>query len=113
LSLDVGLLECFCDRCERGDNVFAANVTHNLGEMAAKADLYQALWRPEEIGATLARHITPLLKRGLAKLEAQPDEMRRLNPPNGFGTYEYLVFFTRKYLAACEAHPEAHIKVSR
>lgn len=31
-------------------DVFWANITHNLGRMADEAGIYKHLWRPEEIG---------------------------------------------------------------
>lgn len=45
MSLDVYLTAV------RPTEVFSANITHNLGEMADKAGIYKACWRPEEIGA--------------------------------------------------------------
>ena len=31
------------------DTLYSANITHNLGEMADKAGLYEALWRPHRL----------------------------------------------------------------
>ena len=31
-------------------DVFNTNITHNLTPMAKEADLYQAIWHPEELG---------------------------------------------------------------
>ncbi len=40
----------FVDDKEETNEVYSANITHNLGEMADKAGIYYALWRPEEKG---------------------------------------------------------------
>jgi len=97
-----------------GDNgVYQANITHNLNKMAGEAGIYQALWRPEEIGITKAAQLIDPLRDGLALLESDPERFKALNPSNGWGSYESLVEFVRKYLAACEKYPQARIKVSR
>lgn len=93
--------------------VYTANITHNLGKMAAAANIYQAMWRPEEIGATRAKDIAPLLQAGLEKLRSDPDAFRIHNPSNGWGDYDGLVRFTAAYLEACERFPEAAIRISR
>lgn len=95
------------------ETVFSDNVTHNLTAMADAAGIYKALWRPEEIGATKARDVTPWLVAGLARLESRPEKFRALNPENGWGSYEGLVAFVRKYLNACLAYPDADIRVCR
>ncbi len=81
--------------------------------MADAAGLYHGLWRPETIGIEKAAQLIPVLERGLAKLEAESEEMRKHNPPNGWGSYEVLVDFVRDYLKACKESPEATVRVSR
>lgn len=93
--------------------VYSANITHNLGQMAEAAGIYQALWRPEEIQAKKAAEIIPLLHAGLAKLLADPAKYEAFNSPNGWGMYENFVPWVRRYLKACEENPEATIRVSR
>jgi hypothetical protein len=93
--------------------VFSANITHNLGKMAAEAGLYEALWRPEEIDATKARDLIQVLRDGLAELVTDPGRFKELNPTNGWGDYDGLCRFTAGYLAACERWPDAAIGVSR
>jgi hypothetical protein len=95
------------------DSVYTANITHNLGRMAAEAGVYTALWKPELIGITRAEQLITPLSDGLALLKADPDRFKRLNPENGWGTYENLVQFVTDYLAACEAYPTAEVSVWR
>ena len=95
------------------DCVFDYNITHNLNSMAEEVGIYQALWRPDEIGVTKAKQLIPLLRDGLEKLKADPERCKKFNPENGWGNYEGLLDVVQKYLKACEEYPEAEIEVSR
>ena len=118
LQYPVGNRHCTCD-CghqhtrQAVEEVYSANITHNLGKMAQAADIYQALWRPEEIGITRAGQLVSLLEAGLTKLKADPDLFSKYNSPNGWGMYEHFVPFVEKYLEACKANPDAEVHVSR
>lgn len=93
--------------------VYDGNITHNLNKMAAAADLYQALWRPDEINCTKAKDITGMLERGLKRLKKDPEGFKKLNPDNGWGNYDNLIEFVESYLDACKKWPNATIQVSR
>lgn len=95
------------------NEVYSANITHNLAHMAREADIYFALWCPDEIGITLAAQLIEPLTAGLAFLKATPDHFRSFNPANGWGDYDGLVDFVAAYLAACKAHPTATVSVWR
>jgi len=51
MSLDVKLVD------ENGDYLYEDNITHNLGQMADRADIYKCLWRPDENGFEFAEQI--------------------------------------------------------
>lgn len=130
-----------CNEPHGGGTVYEANITHNLGKMADAAGLYEAMWRPElvvappEVAAQIrqlekerrwseaddlksgrtakARDLIPLLQAGLARLRGDPQRYQAFNPENGWGNYDGLVRFTADYLAACEEHPDAVVRVSR
>lgn len=125
MSLDVYLLEkpkrviCVCSDCnnrhykKKSECFYDSNITHNLGEMANKAGVYYALWRPEERGWKKAKDIIPVLEKGLKKLVSNPEKFKSFNPDNGWGDYQGLVSFVENYLEACKSHPNSEIKVSR
>ena len=113
MSLDVYLEEAPCPHCGHSDQVFWANITHNLNRMADKAGIYRCLWRPEEIGATTASQIIEPLRIGLEKLKNDRERFEQLNPENRWGSYASFVPWIEKYLAACEEFPDATIRVSR
>jgi len=93
--------------------VFSANITHNLTKMAEEAGIYEAVWRPEEVGITKASQLIMTLKVGLAILEQNPTYFKTLNPPNDWGNYEVLILFVEDYLDACIKYPNANVRISR
>lgn len=93
--------------------VYHANITHNLGKMAAAVNLFQHLWRPEELGITKASQLIEPLREGLFNLVSQRHDLEKYNPENGWGNYDGLVEFTRNYLKACEENPDSEVEVSR
>jgi hypothetical protein len=107
MSLDVYLTAV------RPTEVYSRNITHNLNKMAMEADIYMALWRPEEIGVTTAKQLVPLLETGLETLRSDPERFEKFNPENGYGSYEGLVNFVETYLQACKENPDAEVCVCR
>lgn len=115
MSLDVSLvLETpACPCCGAGKNreeVFSANITHNLTAMAKEAGLFEVVWEPERLGDVRAGHLIPMLMRGLARLKSAPRHYEKWNTPNGWGMYEHFVPWLEKYLEACWLHPTALVE---
>lgn len=100
-------------RAEETETVYDANITHNLNTMAGEAGIYAHLWRPDEIGITKAAQLIEPLRRGLVLLNTDPERFKLFNPNNGWGNYDGLCNFVARYLAACEAYPDAEVSVSR
>ena len=111
MSLDVSLTTKDLD----GNliDVYESNITHNLGEMANKAGIYYALWRPEEKGYKTAKDIIELLEKGLKKLKKKPDYYKKFDAENGWGIYQHFIPFVENYLESCKKYPSAEIGVSR
>lgn len=107
MSLDVMLT------VTKPTEVFQWNITHNLGAMAREAGIYKALWRPEEIGINYAGQLILPLTKGLEALKNHPEDFRKFNPENKWGTYEGLVEFVEKYLEACIENPDAEVRACR
>lgn len=114
MSLDVYLKGAPCECCE-GDKgtVFSANITHNLTGMADAAGIYEACWRPEEIGIAKAADLVEPLSKGLELLISDPDRFRQYDSPNGWGLYDNFVLWVAKYLEACRCHPDAMVETCR
>lgn len=132
MSLDVTIIDNFCDHCGHGENVFDVNITHNLGGMASACGLYEAMWRPymlypgykefdnydeeykfEDSITVIAGDIIPNLQKGIDSLELNPETYKKLNPENGWGSYETLLRVAKELLEACTKYPNAKIEVDR
>lgn len=106
-------------------------LTHNLRDMAVEADVYKALWRPylltkhpdfkdhieeyqyEEQTVVTALDVLPYLTQGLLTLLSDAERFRKLNPPNGWGSYENLVNELCKYIAICNQYPNFRVRPCR
>ena len=115
------------------ETIYSANITHNLGNMAKQAGIYEALWRPyrlkenykdfddtcddefrfEDQQTIFARDIIPLLEKGLVDLKKRPKYFETFNSPNHWGLYEHFVPFVENYLDACKKYPDTTVEVSR
>ena len=118
MSLDIWLTikkpacEC-CGRQAEEIEVFEANITHNLTTMAAKAEIYIHVWRPEAIGIKKAGDLIDPLEKGISDMKARPEFYKKFGAPNGWGTYGDFVPWLEEYLQACKNDPEAEIGISR
>jgi len=113
MSLDVDLM------VTQPTSVYSANITHNMGRMAAEVKLsngktlYDILWRPDEHEMKFARDIAELLDEGWNILMSDPKHFKDFNPENGWGSYEGLCDFVYKYRNACWDNPDAELSISR
>ena len=118
MSLDVYLYSRIpCPHCQKSVDtencVHTSNITHNLGGMAQEAGIYRHLWHPEDLLINTAGELIGPLNAGLVLLRAEPERFKKLNPDNGWGSYEGFITFVEEYLRACEEYPNAKISVSR
>ena len=118
---------------EKNDELFWANITHNLGKMADKAGIYEALWRPyflhpdcpKEFGSydeeyafeaahpMLAKDIIHIVEKGYEDMKSRPEYFKQFDSENGWGLYIHFLPWIEKYLEACKTYPEAEIGISR
>ena len=110
MSLDV-YLECPCCKIE----VYSANITHNVNEIAKKAGVYMHLWRPDEMEPpiTLASELVAPLESAVKYLGDNFYNLMAMEPKNGWGTVGGLQEFVVLYLNACREFPNAKVRVSR
>jgi hypothetical protein len=122
MSLDVSLYtkdktKKMCYSCghesKQREEVYSANITHNLGKMADKAGIYYHLWRPDELRIRTAKRLIKPLEKGLALLKEKPEYFSQFNAENGWGMYEHFVPFVEQYLNACKEYPNAKIETDR
>jgi len=119
MSLDVWIVRPRkCPKCGTlagtEEVLWTWNITHNLTGMAEHANLYQAMWRPDELFEhPKCNDLLPMLESGLESLLGNPEEFKQYNPFNGWGRYEGLVQYCRMYVAACHRFPDDFVKVFR
>lgn len=122
MSLDFYLYDgtsttkCYCDcghlshhKTERND-VFEANITHNVAAMFKEAGAYEILWHGDGKSATEA---LPILKEALRRMQSSPEHFAKFNASNGWGTYEQSVSWLKSVIEGCEYNPFALIYCSR
>jgi hypothetical protein len=90
--------------------VVSKNITHNLTPMWREAGVYYALYDSE--GETAAE-ILPVLEKGLIKMLADPEKYKKLDSPNGWGTYEHAVPWLTELIAEFKKYPQGMISVSK
>ena len=83
------------------------NITHNMGKMASavlvpgtEMSLYDLLWRPDELGFTVAGHAyyRESVLGCFLFLRRHREELLPFNPENGWGNYDQLLAFTLDFL---------------
>ena len=100
-------------RVSDDNELYHRNITHNLNTMADKAGIYNELWRPDEIGISVAKDLIEPLREGLHRLKSDPEYYQQFNPENGWGSYDTLIRFVSDYLDACYMYKDAKVEVSR
>ena len=117
---------------EYNEVVYSGNITHNLGDMAEEAGIYEALWRPYRLSPhfiktddydyeyeqeksirIVASDISGIVREGLKKMKADPEHYKAFDSPNGWGLYEHFVPFIEEYLEALEKYPDAVVNCDR
>lgn len=94
------------------EELYSTNITHNLIAMADEAGIYKALWHPEELGITTAGRLIPIFEMAIVDMKARPDFYKKLNPANGWGSYNVFIPWIAEYLQACKENPEALVRAS-
>ena len=118
---------------EKQEDLYSANITHNLGEMAEEAGIYKALWRPyqlkegynipkddheaeweyEDSNPVKAHEIIEKIEKGLEDMKARPNHYKKFNSSNGWGTYHNFVSWIEEYLKALKDYPESFVECDR
>ena len=140
MSLDVTLYRNYLISYDEGvtleprrEEVYSANITHNLNKMADEAGIYNALWRPyslkpgynipeddlqaeykfEEDNPVRAHEIIDIIEKGLEDMKARPKHYEKFNSSNGWGMYHNFVPWIEKYLTALKKFPESQVVCDR
>jgi hypothetical protein len=77
--------------------------------MWTPAGIYEDIYESE---GKCASDVIENLGRGLANMKARLEEYQKLNPENGWGSYETALAFLEEIINACEEYPDATIRIS-
>lgn len=104
MSLDILLTETL------PTEVCDMNYTHNVTNMWRKAGVYDALYMSE---GKKASEVIKQLEDGIKHMTENPEEYIKMNPENGWGSYETALPWLKEFCCSCKEHPEAIIGVSK
>lgn len=94
-------IDIYCDHCDTV--VFTASVSHNAGELAALAGVYDCLRRMAEEGITQPTTLLRRLSEGIDRLQAIAQSDDR----------DSLIRFLTRVFDACRLYPYLCIRVDR
>jgi len=92
------------------NNVFSSNTTHNVSPMWSLAGIYDEIYNSE---GKIAGEIITKLKTGLSKMRSNRKDFEKLNPANGWGSYESAISFLEEVIKVCEENPKGIIEISK
>lgn len=120
MSLDIDLynkktLTCMCGFVHEIEdtNVFNANITHNLYNMAIEAGISDELWRPNEVGISTAKQLIEPLNKAIVDMENRPSHYKKFDASNGWGTYKDFLPWLKRLFDACKEYPNSIIEISK
>lgn len=103
MSLDISIT------AKKEVEIFETNITYNLSDMYYKAiDKDKGL---RKLNNMSCKEALPIINDGIADMLNNADEYRKLNPTNGWGTYEGLLARLQEMRNCCESNPDGIIRV--
>jgi len=91
-------------------DVYSGNMTHNVTPMWKLAGIYDDLYNSD---GKKAKDVVKNLKKGLRIMKFGKRRFSKLNPENGWGSYESAVKYLKEIIDACELYPESDISISK
>ena len=89
------------------------HITSNLTPIAREIGVYYCLWEPEKHGFLTALSITNVLEKGIAFMKENANLMKKLEPANGWGTYDTFLECLENLLEDCKKYPAGVLRSSR
>lgn len=101
MSLDIGV------KAKREVQIYDSNITYNL------ADIYYKCIDGgfKSLKEKTCKQALPILNKAIENMIENEKEYRKLEPSNGWGTYEGLLEELRELRACCEENPDGIIEV--
>jgi hypothetical protein len=104
MSLDIWMKGNSCGHCGRHDETPSVNITYNLSPMWN--EIYPVDRYMVDIDGMSGEQSLPKLQYALDKLRSEKDHFEKLNPPNGWGTYQGFVEAIERLIDIAKDHPK-------
>lgn len=104
MSLDISIM------AKREVEIYEANVTYNLSDMYYKCIDKEQGYR--KLDGMTCKNALSIINNSIADMLNNADEYRKLNPSNGWGSYEGLLAQLQQMRSCCESNPDGIIYVS-
>lgn len=103
MSLDVSV------KARRTVEVYEDNITYNLAPMYYKCiDINGGL---KALNGMKCKNAVPVLNRAIDDLVENKEEYEKLNPENGWGSYEGLLKSLKNLRIACLKNPSGKVEI--
>jgi hypothetical protein len=90
--------------------VYWGNMTHNVSTMWVEAGIYDSLYNSHGLKAG---SIIFNLEEGLQKMTENPEKYKKLEPDNGWGTYDGAIKYLEEIILACKNNKKGIIHISK
>lgn len=103
MSLDIGI------KAKRVVEIYESNITYNLAPMYYKCIDEELGFR--KLDGMNCKEAIPILGKAINDLIKNEKEYRKLNPKNGWGSYEFLLKELKNMKYCCRENPDGIIEV--
>lgn len=110
MGLDLCLVKNIDVGIEEEVELWWGNQTHNITPMWKLAGVYDALYMSS---GKQAKDVIDDVRRGFNNMSENPEKYKKLNPSNGWGSYDSALTFLECFKSACDKYPFGEIVVSK
>lgn len=104
MSLDIDII------AKRPVSIYDGNVTYNLADMYYKAiDKEKGF---EKLNGMTCKEALPIINKAIKDMIDNQEEYKKLNPINGWGTYEGLLKIFQDMRNVCESNPDGVFEIN-
>ena len=98
MSLDIEII------AKRPVSIYEGNVTYNLADMYYKAIDEEKGFK--KLHNMSCKTVLPIIEKAIKDMIENKEEYKKLNPKNGWGTYECLLEVFQDMRNVCESNPD-------
>jgi len=84
------------------------SITYNISPMYCKA--FNGNWK-DIVNYKLCKDAQPLINKAIDNMEANPEDYKKLEPENKWGTYEQALSFLKELEDECKDYPNMRINI--